>query len=144
MDNCMASGCDVKTWMSASGYVDYIAPQIYWTDQWGSSGKTKMYSERLALWKKYNKNGTTMLIGLALYNAGYKISGDAGWGRKKTNLKEQVQKLSIKSKSVTPGCIELNFEVRLKDDGTEFINRLADMPGISHTVMVSYNGDYMS
>ena len=59
-------------------------------------------------------------------------------------LKEQVKKLTIKSKSVVPGCIELNFEVRLKDDGTEFINTLADMPGISHTVMVSYNGDYMS
>ena len=59
-------------------------------------------------------------------------------------LKEQVKKLTIKSKSVAPGCIELNFEVRLKDEGTEFINTLADMPGISHTVMVSYNGDYMS
>lgn len=59
-------------------------------------------------------------------------------------LKEQVQKLSIKSKSVAAGCIELNYEVRLKDDRTEFINALADMPGISHTVMVSYNGDYMS
>ena len=59
-------------------------------------------------------------------------------------LKEQVQKLSLKSKSVSAGCIELNYEVRLKDDRTEFINTLADMPGISHTVMVSYNGDYMS
>ena len=59
-------------------------------------------------------------------------------------VKEQVKKLTIKSKSVAPGCIELNFEVRLKDEGTEFINVLADMPGISHTVMVSYNGDYMS
>ena len=59
-------------------------------------------------------------------------------------LKGQVQKLSIKSKSVAAGLIEINFEVRLKDDQTEFINTLADMPGISHAVMVSYNGDYMS
>lgn len=55
-----------------------------------------------------------------------------------------VKKLSLKSKSVTPGCIELNYEVRLKDADTDFINRLAELPGVSHTVMVSYNGDYMS
>jgi hypothetical protein len=55
-----------------------------------------------------------------------------------------VKKLVLKSKSVTPGMIELNYEVRLRDADTEFINRLADMPGVSHTVMVSYNGDYMN
>ena len=55
-----------------------------------------------------------------------------------------MKKLTVKSKSVSPGRIELNYEIRLKDDQTEFINTLADMPGISHTVMVSYNGDYMN
>ena len=56
----------------------------------------------------------------------------------------KVKKLSLKSKSVTAGCIELNYEVRLKDSDTDFINTLAELPGVSHTVMVSYNGDYMS
>ncbi len=55
-----------------------------------------------------------------------------------------VKKISLKSKSVTPGMIELNYEVRLKDSNTDFINSLASLPGISHTVMVSYNGDYMN
>ena len=55
-----------------------------------------------------------------------------------------VKKLSLKSKSVAKGCIELNYEVRLKDADSDFINTLSDMPGVSHTVMVSYNGDYMS
>lgn len=59
-------------------------------------------------------------------------------------LAQKVKKLSIKSKSVAPGCIELNYEVRLKDADTDFINELAELPGVSHTVMVSYNGDYMS
>lgn len=93
MDNCMASGCDVKTWMANKGYVDYIAPQIYWTDQWGSKGNTAMYSQRLALWKGNNKANVDMYIGLALYQAGKSVSGDRGWGRKSTNLREQVQKL---------------------------------------------------
>lgn len=56
----------------------------------------------------------------------------------------RVNKLSLKSKSVAPGCIELNYEVRLKDSDTEFINELAEIDGVSHTIMVSYNGDYMS
>lgn len=59
-------------------------------------------------------------------------------------VKEKVRKLSLKSKSVAPGLIELNYEVRLKEEDTGFINELADMSGVSHTVMVSYNGDYMS
>ena len=59
-------------------------------------------------------------------------------------LEDRVGKLVLKSKSVAPGCVELNYEVRLKDEKTEFINELAEMSGVSHTVMVSYNGDYMS
>ena len=59
-------------------------------------------------------------------------------------LKQKVKKTSVKSKSVVPGCIELNYEIRLKDENTDFINELAEFPGVSHTVMVSYNGDYMS
>ena len=59
-------------------------------------------------------------------------------------VQQRVKKLTIKSKSVQPGCIELNYEVRLKDADTDFLNNLAELPGVSHTVMVSYNGDYMS
>lgn len=55
----------------------------------------------------------------------------------------QVGKLALKSKSVAPGCIELNYEIRLKGTDTDFINTLAQIPGVSHAVMVSYNGDYM-
>ncbi len=54
-----------------------------------------------------------------------------------------VQRLSLKSKSVSPGQIELNYEVRLKDADSAFVNRLEEIPGVSHTVLVSYNGDYM-
>lgn len=59
-------------------------------------------------------------------------------------LSDKVGRIVLKSKSVSPGCIELNYEVRLKDSDTTFINDLADLPGVDHVVMVSYNGDYMS
>lgn len=65
-------------------------------------------------------------------------------GKIKEFVNDKVKKISLKSKSVTPGCIELNYEIRLKDSNTDFINELAKLPGVTHTVMVSYNGDYMS
>ena len=58
-------------------------------------------------------------------------------------LKAQVQRSVIKSKTAQKGLIELNVEIRLKDDNTDFVNTLAEMPGVSSAVLVSYNGEYM-
>ena len=58
-------------------------------------------------------------------------------------LKKQVQRCVIKSKTVQKGAIELNIEVRMRDDNTDFINILSEMQGITSAVLVSYNGDYM-
>lgn len=59
-------------------------------------------------------------------------------------LKSACNRCVVKSKSAQKGCIELNIEIRLKDDDTSFINELSDMNGINSAVLVSYNGDYMS
>lgn len=58
-------------------------------------------------------------------------------------LKERTERCTVKSKSAQKGEIELNMEIRLKDDNTDFINTLADMNGVHSAVLVSYNGDYM-
>lgn len=58
-------------------------------------------------------------------------------------LKEQVQRCTVKSKTAQRGSIEINLEIRMKDDNTDFVNTLAEMPGVSSAVLVSYNGDYM-
>ena len=55
----------------------------------------------------------------------------------------QVERCVVKSKSAQKGLVELNMEVRLKDDNTDFINTLSDMNGVNSAVLVSYNGDYM-
>ncbi len=57
-------------------------------------------------------------------------------------LKNNVKKYVVKSKSVQSGRIELNLEIRLKDDNTDFINRLSEISGVSNAVLVSYNGEY--
>lgn len=53
-----------------------------------------------------------------------------------------VKALSLKSKSVSPGRVELNYEVRLADGAADFVNALAALPGVENAVLVSYNGDY--
>jgi uncharacterized membrane protein YhiD involved in acid resistance len=58
-------------------------------------------------------------------------------------LASKVRRLRIKSKTVTPDRIELNYEVRLQSDDTSFVNELSAMPGVQNTVLVSYNGDFM-
>ncbi len=55
----------------------------------------------------------------------------------------QVKRMSLKSKSVDDGRIELNYEVRLKEESSAFVNELEAMPGVGCVVLVSYNGDYM-
>ena len=58
-------------------------------------------------------------------------------------LKSCVKKCAVKSKTAQKGFVELNLEVRLKDENTDFVNELADVDGVESAVLVSYNGDYM-
>jgi len=61
----------------------------------------------------------------------------------KAFLEKNAQRCVVKSKSAQKGAVEVNFEIRLKDDNTDFVNKLADMQGVMSAVLVSYNGDYM-
>jgi len=61
-----------------------------------------------------------------------------------TYLQENTEKCVVKSKSAEEGAVELNLEVRLKDENTDFVNVLSAMKGVSRAVLVSYNGDYMN
>ena len=58
-------------------------------------------------------------------------------------LTKNVRKCTVKSKSVTKGMIELNLEIRMMNENTDFINALSDMRGVNSAVLVSYNGEYM-
>jgi len=63
--------------------------------------------------------------------------------RAKKFLDDQTTRAVIKSKSARKGAIELHYEVRLKDDNTDFINLLSAMNGVNSAVLVSYQGDYL-
>lgn len=56
---------------------------------------------------------------------------------------ENVTKVNLKSKSITKNILELNYEVRLKNNSSDFLNKLDQLEGVDNTLLVSYNGDYM-
>lgn len=67
----------------------------------------------------------------------------AGERRAVEFLKSRVKKCVVKSKTVQKGRIELNFDIRMKDDDTDFVNALTEMDGVNSAVLVSYQGEYM-
>lgn len=64
--------------------------------------------------------------------------------RAKELLAKNVHKSIVKSKTAQKGFVELNMEIRLKEDNTDFINELSALDGVQSAVLVSYNGEYMS
>lgn len=58
-------------------------------------------------------------------------------------IRGEVEKCITKSKSVRNKLVEMNMEVRLKNENTDFINSLSAIEGVTSAVLVSYNGDYM-
>lgn len=59
-------------------------------------------------------------------------------------LSQHTKKMVVKSKTARAGYIELNYEVRLRDEQTGFITELSGLNGVESAVLVSYNGDYLS
>ena len=55
-----------------------------------------------------------------------------------------VERFVVKSKTVNGAGIEMTAEIRMKDAGTSFVNRLNDIEGVNDVTLVSYNGEYMS
>ena len=58
-------------------------------------------------------------------------------------IDKHAMRAVVKSKTAVKGAVEMNIEIRLKEDDTDFINILSEMTGVNSAVLVSYNGDYM-
>lgn len=91
-ENCLLAGADIDTWLSNDGYIDYIMPQIYWSNEYYNDGKIKMFSKRVRLWSRLDRNDDIDLyVGLALYQSGKELSNDKGWSISSDNIVEQVE-----------------------------------------------------
>lgn len=59
--------CDIKTWMSKPGYIDYICPQIYWS----FGNKSNPFDKTVDRWSALLKTDSVDLyIGIPVYKAG--------------------------------------------------------------------------
>lgn len=90
-------GADVKTWLSEEGYVDYIVPQIYWTDEHTAAWRDDMFSDTLDEWIGINVRNKPLYVGLALYKAGMHEADDPGWLSSNSNIEFQINQLRGKS-----------------------------------------------
>ncbi len=91
LENCRNAGADIDTWLTQTGYVDYLMPQIYWTDMYGSNN-TDMFGNRAKAFYNLRTNNVPLYIGLALYRVGEESSTDKGWSAKTTNIVEQYRR----------------------------------------------------
>ncbi len=67
----------------------------------------------------------------------------ASEAKAKAVLEQNANHCVLKSKSVRRELVEVNYEVRLKDDNSDFVHTLSAIPGVHSAVLVSYNGEYM-
>lgn len=78
--------CDIETWLSKPGYVDYIAPQIYWSFKHSRFP----YDKTLDRWLKLRKNeDVKVYVGMAVYKAG--SNEDSEWKNDSNILRKQVE-----------------------------------------------------
>ncbi len=72
IQNDEVMGADVKTWAAVSGYVDYLAPQLYFSFE----NQALPYQQALEEWAALpRRQGLKLYAGLALYKAGTDADG---------------------------------------------------------------------
>lgn len=59
-------------------------------------------------------------------------------------IAKAAKRFNVKQKSVTPGNIELTYELRIREGSGQFVNALGSLRGVHNAVLISYNGDYVS
>lgn len=93
LDNARKQGADIDTWLSVPGYLDYIMPQIYWSDNFiTEEGTVAMFTDRCEEWLELNQLNIRMYVGLALYRVREDSYNDLGWSSASDNLATQWKK----------------------------------------------------
>ncbi len=78
--------CDIETWLSKPGYVDYIAPQLYWS----FSHSKFPYDKTLERWLKLRTNqDVKVYVGIAVYKSGSNEEPD--WKDDSNILRKQIE-----------------------------------------------------
>ena len=123
-------GCDFDTWLNKPGYVDYIIPQIYWSDSYYMNGHyMRCYTVRLRQWVTLCGGKKPMYIGLGLYKAGVGSSEDRGWKNSKTIIVNQID--SLNQYSSVGGFVLFSYQDFFKEGGkAEYANYIRKVSGL--------------
>jgi fructose/tagatose bisphosphate aldolase len=138
-------------------HLDHAASkeEVYKCLRWGytgimQDGSSLSFEENVALTRSTVEMCGILGIGVEgeIGHVGFASDDTMGEFTDPAEAKEFVEKKAervvVKSKSAQKGMVELNLELRLKDDDTDFVNALSDMQGVSSAILVSYNGEYMN
>ena len=78
--------CDIETWMTKPGYIDYIAPQLYWSN----SHSRFPFNKTLDRWLNIRTNNDVKVyVGIAVYKSGSKE--DKEWKSDPKILSKQIK-----------------------------------------------------
>lgn len=114
-ENCINEGADVDTWLKEEGFIDYLMPQIYWSNQYGQDGQTTMYTDRIQVFAGLKRRKEIKLYaGLALYQSGEVLQLDQGWHLNSSNISSQIQILYVNGYN---GYSLFNYSALLKEAG---------------------------
>ena len=69
---------------------------------------------------------------IAVIHCDSKASEDAAYAL----LSQRADRCVVKSKTAAAGSVEINYEIRLKDSNTDFVNELSQLNGVSSAVLV--------
>jgi len=108
-------GCDLETWINEEDYIDYIIPQLYWSDNYRLGGKkVKYFTKTLKEWTKLNNNKLPIYIGLALYKAGTVRPEDPGWRNNSNNMGIQAK---LADKYLCDGYVMFSYQYLFTNEG---------------------------
>lgn len=123
---------DIDEWMSNTGYVDYIMPQLYWGfERRDSSGNIAPYAygNNLNTWISLAAKGDVKLyIGLNMANAGSKVSDNnpvSEWLRYHDIIARQV--LAARATGKVDGFAYFRYEIFNKSEAQKEVSNLTNI-----------------
>jgi uncharacterized lipoprotein YddW (UPF0748 family) len=131
-----SQGADIDRWLSTPGYVDYIMPQIYWTDDYVTSdGTVTMFSDMANAWQSANALNLPVYVGLALYRAGEVSETDRGWSSCSDNLAKSWQTAQMLGYD---GYALFRYEMFDYDSAAKELESLKQVSSVSDADRVCY------
>lgn len=126
--NYNSNYADVKKWLNADGYADWIIPQIYF----GFNHETMPFLDVLKNWRDISSSSTAkLIIGLSLYKSGnvdkYAGTGEREWIENSSVISEQIK--ALKSENTNSYAIySSSFLYNLNTENLNLENEKKNLP----------------